>query len=163
MSPLDDLERLLDAGRVATLAYLDDGGAPATSLVPFVATRGPRRLHLLVSDLAAHTRALAADPRASLLVHDPPSADRPGGDHAVPRVAIRARAAFLARDEAEARGATAAYRAKYEAADMLLGLGDFRFVELVPERASLVLGFGRAFEVRGPELDALEAVAPRRR
>jgi putative heme iron utilization protein len=154
-----DLERLL-ASRVASLAFLEPDGGPGASLVPFVAVGAPRRLVLLVSDLAAHARALRADPRVAVLFADPPGGG-PGDDHATPRLSLRARAAFVDRAEAERRGFTAAYRAKYTIADTLLGLADFAFVELVPQRGTLVLGFGRAYEVTGPELEI--ATAPRGR
>src|SRR5512147_861231 len=62
---------LLGTEPVAVLATTSAsrGGHPFASLVPFAVSRDGEPL-LLLSELAQHTRNLAADPRASLLVYD---------------------------------------------------------------------------------------------
>ena len=63
--------RLLAEARTACLAFLDpETGAPSVSRIGFGLAPDGAALTLL-SDLAQHTRALRADPRAALLVGEP--------------------------------------------------------------------------------------------
>jgi putative heme iron utilization protein len=102
---------------------------------------------LLLSDLAEHTKNIAADPRASLLIdgtvghNDPLSA---------PRVALMGRVARI-----DDRPTTARYIAHHPASTLYVGFADFHFFRLTIERAHLVAGFGRirwleADEIRPP-------------
>lgn len=158
----DAVRALLDASAVASLGTVDDAG-PSVSLVPYVVLRAPTRLYLFVSELAAHTGALRRDPRCAWMVSESPREGDPRSNHALTRLMAKATARFLSRDEARALGVEAAYRAKFPIAETLLGLGDFHFVELatVEGSASFVQGFGRAFAVRGDDLDTLEHVRGR--
>ncbi len=161
-SPEDALRALLEGSAVASLATLEDGH-PAASLAPYVALRDPVRLYLLVSDLSAHTGALRRDSRCAWMVSDAPREGDPRSNHALTRAMAKATARFITRDEARALGVEAAYRAKYPIAETLLGLADFHFVELatVEGSAGFVQGFGRAYAVRGANLDALEHIKTR--
>ena len=90
---------------------------------------------MLLSDLAEHTRNLAADPRVSLMAHAP-HAD----PQQAPRVTLMGRIEALGRDDA-----LAARMLRYlPAAAVQMSLGDFRFYRLVPEQVRLVGGFARA-------------------
>lgn len=155
MSALEQLNMLLDGQPVASLAVLEQG-SPAVSLVPFVVQRDPLRFAIVISDLSAHTQALRADPRASLLIHEPPTPGDPRSNHALSRVMVSGEAQFLSREEAQAQGFEALYRAKYEIAEMILSLADFHFCQIVPKTGSFIQGFGQAFRLRGPNLDQLE-------
>lgn len=155
---IEALHALLDEVPVASLG-VRAGEAVDVSLVPVVALRAPRRFALLVSELSPHTAALRAEGRASLLLHRDPVADDPRDHHALERASLRCRATFLSRDEAEVRGLTAAWHTRFpRVAPMILGLGDFHFVELVPEPGgtSFVQGFGRAWRIAGDDLERAE-------
>jgi putative heme iron utilization protein len=155
MSVLEQLNMLLDGQPVASLAVLEQG-SPAVSLVPFVVQRDPLRFAIVISDLSGHTQALRADPRAALLIHEPPTPGDPRSNHALSRVMVSGEAQFLSREEAQAQGFEALYRAKYEIAEMILSLADFHFCQIVPKAGSFIQGFGQAFRLRGPNLDRLE-------
>ena len=72
-----DAKRLMRLSRTAALATLDDAtGAPLTTLVGVASDFDGAPLFLM-STLARHTRHLAADPRASLLLTGEPER----GDH----------------------------------------------------------------------------------
>lgn len=158
-SSAEALRALLEGSAVASLGTADEAG-PSVSLVPFVTLRGPTRLFLLVSELAPHTGALRRDPRCAWMLAESPREGDPRSNHALTRLMARATARFLTREEARSRGVEGIYRAKYPIAETLLSLGDFHFVELstVEGSASLVQGFGRAFSVRGGDLDVFEHV-----
>jgi len=90
---------------------------------------------LLLSDLAEHTKNLAADPRASLLIDGTVGHEDP---LSAPRVALMGRIARL-----DDRPATGRYLAHHPAAALYAGFADFHFFRLAIERAHLVAGFGR--------------------
>lgn len=159
------LRARLDAGTVMQLATLDEAGAPAVSLVPYVLAWSPLRIYAFVSDLAAHTSALRRDPRCAILVHALPSAELasdPREHHAVERVSLRASATLMTREQAREASVEELYRARFPAmAGMLLGLKDFHFVRFEPLGASFVQGFGRAYSAAGDDLERLEHVTGR--
>lgn len=139
---------LLAAQRVGVLATVSarHGGAPYTSLAPFAVSARGQPL-LLVSALAQHTRDLAADPRASLFVHDPAAA----ADD--PRTAARLSIAGRVRrvEAGDLPDAEARYLARHPEARGLLAL-DFALFELEVDEAQLVGGFGAAGWLPGDAL-----------
>lgn len=135
MSTGQEARRYLRAHRSGVLCTLSAqlGGYPFGSIVPFVLDRDCRPV-ILVSTLAEHTRNLAADPRASLIVHDYADDVQAGT-----RLTLAGDAARLADDgEASAR-----YLRAFPAADRLLALGDFAFWAIAPRRLLFIRGFGR--------------------
>ncbi len=133
------LMREVRSGALATL--LPDGGGPYVSLVN-VAPRHNGEPILLLSTLAWHTRNIAADARASLLL----SAREPVRD------ALQgARASLigsLARDDrAETR---ARYLAQHPAAAGYADFGDFSFYCFTVAMAHYVAGFGRIETFHAP-------------
>lgn len=154
-TPHETLKSLVDASLVASLA-VQEHGEPAISLVAFTVDWSPLRWHLFISELSSHTPALRAHPECSIMVHASPSKDDPQSNHALTRLIVKARASFLSRDEAKAKGALERWQNKYPITDMLAGLSDFQFVELEPIEATLIMGFGRAFKCTGPDLESMQ-------
>ncbi|MCX7889217.1 MAG: pyridoxamine 5'-phosphate oxidase family protein [Rhodobacteraceae bacterium] len=96
----------------------------------------------LVSDLALHTRALRADPRAGLLIGEP----GPRGDPLVhPRISLTVRAGFVPRPSAADEAIRAAWLAGRPKSTVYAGLADFHFLRLEILGAALNAGFGRAY------------------
>jgi hypothetical protein len=123
---------------------LEPAGFPFGSLVQVGSTAAGEPL-LLVSRLAQHTKNLAADGRASLLLLAPGAAD----PMQAPRATLVGRARPLEGPaEAEARGR---FLALHPDALRYLEL-DFRLWALAPEEARFVGGFGAAAWVSGSEL-----------
>lgn len=126
---------LLRRARTGTLATLNAGdGIPYASLAN-VATDVEGRPVILVSTLAWHTRNLAADPRASLLVAEPPET---GDALTGARVTVMGRFVRTA-DPAHRRR----YLARHPEAALYAGFGDFAFWRMEPETIHAVAGFGR--------------------
>jgi putative heme iron utilization protein len=139
---------LLRSERVAVLATTSAsrGGHPFASLVPFALSRRGEPL-LLLSELAQHTRNLAADPRACLLVHD--AAGAANDPRTAARAAILGRVRRLApADEPDAR---ARYLDRHPNARGLLAL-DFALHVLAVDEAQIVGGFAAAGWVSGDDL-----------
>ena len=91
---------------------------------------------MLLSDLAAHTRNLRAEPRACLF-----GADDGADVQAVTRASLLGRAAPLS--AADAADARARYLARFPDAERTFALGGFLLWELVVEEARWIEGFGR--------------------
>jgi len=132
---------LLRSARFGALAALDpDGGGPMASRVG-VATDLDGTPLILISGLSAHTRAIVADPRCSLLVGEPGKGD----PLAHPRITLICRAEKLERGTDAWAAAERRYLNKNPKAKLYVGLGDFSFFRLNVEKASLNGGFGKAY------------------
>ena len=132
---------LVRAARFGALAAIEPGtGAPLASRVG-VATDIDGAPLILISMLSAHTGALLADPRCSLLLGEPGKGD----PLAHPRISLACRALRLERGAADQVRAERRYLNRNPKAKLYAGLGDFSFFRLEPERASLNAGFGKAF------------------
>jgi len=131
-----ELRQLMRRARRGTLAtVLKDDGTPYGSLVN-LATDQRGAPVLLLSSLAWHTRNLAADPRASIMVADP----RHSGDALTgARLTVTGRFRDAGRPEAEARR----YVALNPAAAQFAGFGDFSFWTFEPQLVHAIAGFGR--------------------
>ena len=132
---------LVRSARYGALAVLEPGtGTPLASRVG-VATDADGAPLVLVSLLSAHTRAMLADPRCSLLVGEPGKGD----PLAHPRITLVCHAAKLERETTDHARAERRYLNRNPKAKLYSGLGDFSIFRLEPERASLNGGFGKAY------------------
>lgn len=140
--------RLMQTTPCAALASIEPAsGWPYSSLVTVAATPDGALL-LLVSRLSAHTRALAADARCSLLLADTGTGD----PLAHPRLTVFGRALFLDRDSGDHRQARRRFLDSHPKAALYADFDDFSFVSIRPERALLNGGFGRASELSAADL-----------
>ncbi|MGD9530744.1 HugZ family protein [Pseudonocardia sp.] len=110
-------------------------GFPFGSVVTYAADADGRPV-LWLSDLAEHSRNLAADARASLLVAD----DRPGDPLAHARATLLG--AVTALDGAERDAAAAVYRAAHPGS-YVQDFHDFRLYRLAVDAVRFVGGFAR--------------------
>lgn len=132
---------LIRTARYGALAVLEpETGAPLASRVG-VATDIDGAPLILVSMLSAHTKALIADSRCSLLVGEPGKGD----PLAHPRITLSCSALQLSRETPEQTRAERRYLNRHPKAKLYVGLGDFHFFRLEPHRASLNGGFGKAY------------------
>jgi len=130
-----NLLRRLDRASLASALPGEDGGLwPYASLV-LVAVDHDLAPILLLSDLAEHTKAIAADSRVSLLFDGTAGLDQP---LAGPRVSLLGRAARTDDERLKRR-----FLAHHPDAAMYAGFKDFNFYRVAPERAHLVAGFGK--------------------
>jgi heme iron utilization protein len=135
-------KRLIREARTGALATLLPGGAPYASLVS-VATLMDGTPVTLLSQLARHTKNIAADPRASLLLDE----RRSGDPLAVGRVSLVGRI-VPTDDEAAARR----FLARHPEAAGYAGFKDFAFWRIEVESAHLVAGFGRIVDLTPADL-----------
>jgi len=114
-------------------------GFPYGSVTPYALSARGEPL-LLLSRLAAHTKNLLADPRASLFVGDRSAAEDP---QAGARVSLLGRVSPVpAQGEGGEPDARSRYLTVWPRAASYLALGDFSFWRLEVEEARLIAGFG---------------------
>jgi putative heme iron utilization protein len=101
----------------------------------------------LFSTLSDHTRNLARDPRAALLIEH---ASRRANPQTGPRVTLIGRVAPCAGGEDEA-SARRRFLARHPEAARYAGFGDFRFYRMAVDSAHYVGGFARAVWIEGPK------------
>jgi hypothetical protein len=141
-----DLLRRLDRASLASALPGDEGPAwPYASLV-LVAVDHDLAPILLLSDLAEHAKAIAADSRVSLLFDGTAGLEQPLTG---PRVSLLGRAAITGDDRLKRR-----FLAHHPDAEMYAGFKDFNFYRVAPERAQLVGGFGKIRWLTMAELQA---------
>jgi len=130
-----EARRYLRAHRHGALATISIkiAGYPFGSLVPFVLDHSAQPV-VLVSRLAEHTKNIAADPRVSLLVHEP-AADI----QAATRLTLIGDAARVG-DGLDALHAR--YVDYFPDAERLIALGDFSFFRIAPVMLRFIGGFG---------------------
>ncbi|MDD3449632.1 MAG: pyridoxamine 5'-phosphate oxidase family protein [Gammaproteobacteria bacterium] len=140
------LAELLCGRRWGALATASADG-PLASMVAFVAEPGCSGILLHLSRLAAHTRNLLAEPRASLVIGAP---DGGAGDpQTLARVTLSGAVEVVEPDAADYATARARYLERLPGAGPRFGFGDFGLFRLRPREARYVGGFGRAWTL-GP-------------
>lgn len=155
-SAAEEARTLVAGTQQGVLASLSADGSPWGSVVTFgpLADGAPV---LLVSLMAEHTRNLEADPRASLVVAEPPNDENP---------LDRGRVTLAGRVEvptgAAREAARAAHLAAMPSAELYVDFDDFRLFVLRVERVRWVGGYGRMDSVDASAYAAAEAdpVAP---
>ncbi len=154
IAPADDQARslarqLLAEARHAALAVTEPGtGHPGISRIALA--RDPDGCPLtLISSLAAHHAALAANPQAAIMTGEP----GPKGDPLThPRLMISVTARFIAQDDPALPAIRAAYLRQQPKAALYIGFADFTLVRLHPVSALLNGGFGRAWRLTPADL-----------
>ena len=138
---------LLRRARHGALATLDpDSGVPLASRTGLANDIDGAPV-FLTSTLSAHTQALLADPRCSLLVGEPGKGD----PLAHPRLTVIGRAERIAEGDTRQR-LRRRYLARHPKAELYADFGDFSFWRLEIARASLNGGFGRAYAMTAKDV-----------
>jgi len=146
------LMHLIRSQRWAALATLAEDG-PLASMVAYVPEPGLGGFLLHLSRLAAHTRNLLQDGRASLVITETDTGE--GDPQTLARVSIQARVAVLSRDSEEFSAARAAYIHRLPEAELLFGFSDFVLFRLGPVEARYIGGFARAYTLSGGQLQKI--------
>lgn len=136
------LRQLISTQQIAALGTLREG-EPFVSMVPYAIEPGSGSFLIHVSRLAAHTRAMLASPRVSLLV----VATEGAAPQSRARVTLQGDAAPLERDSPAHAAARACYTARFPEAAHIFELGDFSIFRITSVSARVVGGFGQAFSI----------------
>ena len=152
----DEAMAFLGSFKTLQMATASAAGEPEASYAPFVRT-GENAFYICVSDLSRHTGHLAATGRASVLIVEDESA--------AAQLFARRRLVFECDAEQVERGTERwhtmmdLFERKFgEVIGLIRPLADFRMFALSPRRGVFVKGFGQAYRIAGPALDALRKV-----
>ncbi len=153
--PTDDAARalaqsLIAAARHGALGVIDPAcGFPMVTRVAIGTDMAGAPL-TFISTLSAHTRALTADPRASLLVGEPGAK---GDPLTHPRLTLLARATQVT-DGSDHDALAARWLDQHPKAKLYIGFTDFSFWRFAVTEAHLNGGFGRAFVLTAQDIAA---------
>lgn len=154
VAPADDEARtlarnLIASARFGALGVIDpQTGFPAVTRIAL--GLGPEGgLCTLVSHLSAHSRALLADPRVSLLLGEPAAK---GDPLTHPRLSLQARAHPLDPTSPQDAPLRAHWLKHHPKAKLYISLPGFFFVQFEPLSGALNGGFARAFRLSAADL-----------
>jgi putative heme iron utilization protein len=132
---------LIENARFAALAVLEPGtGFPLASRIA-VGIDKQGAMVTLASELSAHSKALAADPRCSVLAGEPGKGD----PLAHPRITLIGAMTRIERNSAEAGSLRDRWLELHPKSALYIDFADFHFFRLELERAHLNCGFGKAY------------------
>lgn len=147
---------LLRGARFGALAVLDpDTGFPLATRTLVGTDLGGSPV-ILISRLAAHTRALGADPRCSLLVGEP----RKGDPLAWPRLTAPGRAKPVEKDTPEENVIRRRFLRRHPKSRLYAGFEDFQFYKIDLDDAFLNGGFGKSYKILREELLIHSSLTP---
>lgn len=132
---------LLCDARFAALGVLNSDATPMVTRIAFGLSRTGQPLSL-ISGLAAHTRALQANPTCSVLIGEPTGK---GDPLTHPRLTLQASATFVTQHTDGFKEMAAHYLRDHPKAKLYISLTDFMFVLFDVHRGHLNAGFGKAF------------------
>ncbi len=139
------LATLIHSQRIAALGTLRDG-VPFVSMVPYAEATDLSAFYLHLSRLAVHTQAIRSDPHVGLMISQP---DVGSGDpQTLARVSIQGEAAVVAKDSADFGTVKALYLAKFPAAEINFGLGDFDLYRITPHSGRYVADLGKIYDLK---------------
>ena len=138
---LAELGALLANRQVAALGTIHDG-APYVSAVPFALLEDGSAFVIHVSELAAHTGDMLADPRVSLLVLAPEGPKTQ--PQSIRRLTVLGRASQVEDDTPLHSRAKARYLERFPDAAPIFDLGGFSLFRIVPESLRWIGGFAGA-------------------
>ena len=139
---------LLGASHAALAVVDPSDGMPGISRIAFgLAPEGG--FLTLVSALAPHHAALAANPACALLIGE---VGGKGDPLTHPRLMIKARASFVATDDPARLALRARWLQDHPKAKLYVDFGDFAFVRLMPVSAFLNGGFARAYRLSAEDI-----------
>ncbi|MGU3576037.1 HugZ family protein [Brucellaceae bacterium C25G] len=139
---------LIRSARFGALAVLEpETHAPFVSRVA-VATDQDGTPLILVSKLSGHTSGLLADQRCSLLLGEPGKGDA----LAHPRITISCHAVKMSKDDEGYNRIEGRFLSRNPKSKLYAGFSDFSYFKLVPLKASLNGGFGKAYVLTADDL-----------
>ena len=139
------LQELLASQQTMLLSTASVSGVPELSYAPFVRDQAGC-FYIFVSELAAHTANLLANPKASVMFIRTESESR--NLFARERAVFNCKAREIGRKEEIYTSQLTALQDKFgEVVSLLRSLSDFHLFALSPESGRYVAGFGQAYTI----------------
>ena len=139
-----------------TVAVLDESAVPDMGVSPFI--RGDDGLYIYTSHLASHVQALLAQKRASFMITlDEADTENIWARH---RLKFGGAVAEVPRDDAEFPALCDDFAAAHgNTMRLIRDFTDFHMLRITPDNGVLVLGFAKAFCVKGASFDIVAHLA----
>jgi heme iron utilization protein len=138
----------LRGARFAALAVLDPQTGFPLATRTLVGTDLDGAPVILISRLAAHTRALMADPRCSLLVGEP----HKGDPLAWPRLTVPGRAKAVEKGSPDENVIRRRFLRRHPKSKLYASFEDFQFYKIDLDNAFLNGGFGKSYNILREDL-----------
>lgn len=139
------LASLIRSQRIAALGTLRDG-VPFVSMVPYAEAADLSAFYLHLSRLAVHTQAIRSDPHVGLMIAQPDTGS--SDPQTLARVSIQGEAVVVAKDSADFSVIKVLYLAKFPAAELNFGLGDFDLYRITPHTGRYVADLGKIYDLK---------------
>ncbi|WP_404419125.1 HugZ family protein [Marinospirillum sp.] len=148
-----DFSAFIQGAHSCTLATTSPEGGPEASYAPCIHHQG--NFYIFVSELASHTRNLLDRPQASLLLTE----NQPRNLFACKRATLEITAQPIERDTPRWLAVLSEMETRLgNTVSVIRGLNDFHLLELQPQKASYVTGFGKAYELQGEQLQKISHI-----
>jgi len=154
----DSFQKLKQDVKTMHLSTLTEQGKPNASYAPFV-TDNDGNFYIFVSGLASHTQDLLTNPSAGILLMRDEQDTR--------QIFARQRASYqcdveiVAKEDADHPVILDKLEDRFgNVVSLLKGLSDFILFRLRPYQGQFVMGFGKAFTLKGRGLLDLEHIDP---
>jgi len=148
-----EYENFLHDFESVIISTVSQEGIPNSSYAPFVVDEA-KNIYIYISDLAAHTQNIYANPRVSILFIEDEA--KSNNIFARRRLTFDCNATLIERDTETWNKIVAQLQERFgEMIEVLKSLTDFRIFQLTPSSGRFVLGFGNAYKVSGNNLNQL--------
>ncbi|MCC5638994.1 pyridoxamine 5'-phosphate oxidase family protein [Nostoc sp. CHAB 5844] len=135
------------------ISTVSQEGIPNSSYAPFVIDEA-KNIYIYISDLAAHTQNIYANPRLSVLFIEDEA--KSNNIFARRRLTFDCTAKLIERDTDTWNKIVDQLQERFgEMIEVLKSLTDFRIFHLTPSVGRFVLGFGNAYKISGDNLNEL--------
>ena len=152
-----DFQALRDQANGALLATIAPSGAPCASYAPMIWRDGS--CYFFLSELAAHTTNLRANPNASLLLLEPEQ--DAANAFARQRISLEGQADVVERGASLFAEVLSEFHRRFgEVMSVIEPLPDFHLFRIRIVSGQFVRGFGQAYRLAGEKLDRLKHIRP---
>lgn len=148
------LHELVESIRSAVLATTNAAGQSEVSYASFVVDENGN-FYIFISEAASHTKNLMNNPALSLMLIEDESATKE--IYARRRLTLKCEATFIPRDDADFEVRIAQLTERHGSiVNTLLKMSDFHLVRLTPVSGRLILGFAKAYDLKGSDFSSFQ-------
>ena len=142
---------LLENVNTAILSTVDDIGQPNASYAP-IGIDSENNMYIYISDLSKHTKNIISTNKVSVMLIEDES--KSSNVFARKRLTINVKSILIDRGTVDWYEKITYLDVRFsDSMKFLKEMSDFHLIQLVPEDALLVYGFGKAFRLTGNKLE----------
>ena len=147
---LKEKEKLINKMNSLILGTIDSNNIPNSSYAPFGVDKN-NNFYIFISELSKHTKNIITNQEVSMMIIEDESSCQT--IFARKRFTITGRASKIPRESNEWVEKINILERKFDDTfSYLKNMKDFHLFQIIPKKGLLVYGFGKAFNLEGPEL-----------